>query len=287
MDLDRFEETLYRLFGENGSTYRLYRTSPNEDLAPVVWGAVEDGYDLVAAAGGDGTVSQVADGLQGVEIPLGILPSGTGNVLAHELGIPSKPEQAIRLLLEEHTIRKVDGMKIGRQIYLLDVGVGLSSLTMDSTPQASKRRFGTLAYLWTGVKRLAGWQPARFQLEIDGHSLFTAAIEVSITNTRMAGGKYFHWGEDIKVDDGRVCVCAVRGKTLVDYLQTILDFLVGQAERSRHILCFDAHQQVHIEAQEPLPVQADGEMIGETPIDITILPQVIQVVVPCQAAGAG
>jgi diacylglycerol kinase family enzyme len=158
---------------------------------------------------------------------------------------------------------------------------------MDSTPQASKRRFGTLAYLWTGVKRLAGWQPTRFQLEIDGRSLLTAAIEVSVTNTRVAGGRYFHWGEDIKVDDGRVCVCAVRGKTLVDYLLTIFDFLVGRADRSSHILCFAANQKVHIEAQEPLPVQGDGEVIGETPIDITILPQVIHVVVPCQADGAG
>lgn len=285
MDMDEFAETLDRVFAEQEGSYNLHRTEPDEDLGATVQAALQDGYDLIAAAGGDGTVSQVADGLVGGNIPLGIFPAGTGNVLAQELEIPNDAEAAAHLLLGENRLRRVDGMQINEHIYLLHIGVGVTSQTMDSTAQESKRRFGNAAYLWEGLKRLFGQQPEKFRLEIDGQRVTARAIEIGVTNTRTAGGKPFNWGEGVAVDDGQVRVCIIRARSILDYLQTFFDLATGQTDRSRHIRCFDAREAIRIESADgPLPVQADGEMLGETPVEITIIPQAVQIIMPSAEA---
>lgn len=222
LDKEQFEDSLSRVFANSDCAYELHYSRPDENLSRLVCEAIKNGFALIVAAGGDGTVSQVADGLQESEIPLGIIPCGTGNVLAKELNIPPDLEQAARLILGPHSIRPVDGMKIGRNIYLLHLGIGLTSKTIESTQQETKRRFGILAYLWEAVKKLSGLQPRVFWLEIDRHKVATRAIEISVTNTRTAGGKPFRWGEDVAVDDGWVNVYMIRSKSIPDYLQTFI-----------------------------------------------------------------
>jgi diacylglycerol kinase (ATP) len=195
MDVDQFSENLDGVFAESNHTYKLYFTQPDEDVAATLNKAIQDGWDVIAAAGGDGTVSMVADGLQGLGVPLGILPMGTGNVLAQELGIPQELGQAAGLILGEHKRRPVDGMKIHDHLYLLYAGVGISSAIMEDASQQSKRRFGQVAYVWAGLKKLAGWQPVHFKLEIDGRKLSSSAVEIGVTNTRIAGGRHFEWGK--------------------------------------------------------------------------------------------
>lgn len=280
MKQDQFEEQLERTFRDSNSNYELHYSQKDEDLAQTVRNAVQNGYRLIVAAGGDGTVSQVADGLQGRETPLAILPSGTGNVLAQELDIPLQAEEALQLLTNYHRLRQVDGMQVGDHIYLLHIGIGLTSATMESTEQDSKRRFGNMAYLWQGVKRLVGWQPETFRLEIDGRKVTAQAVEIGVTNARTAGSKPLSWGEDVSMDDGQVRVCIIRAKSILDYVGTLWDLALGNTKRSRHMRCFDAQERIQIEAQRKLPVQADGEMIGETPVEIRVVPQAVRIVVP-------
>ncbi len=280
MDLDRFEEVLAGKFSEGEHAYKLHLTQPDENITSTLRKAIQDGWNVIAAAGGDGTVSMVADGLQDIDAPLGILPMGTGNVLAQELKIPDELVEAIDLILGEYDLRPVDGMKMDGRIYLLYVGVGWSSEMMSGASQQSKRRFGNLAYVWAGIKELIGWQPVSFKLEIDGRALSSRAIEIGVTNTRIAGGKPFQWGDDIAVDDQLVRVCIVRGRSILDYLRTMFDLLLRRAKQSRHIRCFDARERVRVETATALTVEADGELVGETPAEIEIVPHAISIIVP-------
>lgn len=280
MNPEHFEEVLARLFAGSDCEYVLYYSRQGENLSSAVCEARQNGCDLVAAAGGDGTVSLVADCLQGSDTPLAIIPLGTGNVLAQELNIPADPGEAVGLVLGPHSLRPVDGMRIGNKIYLLHLGVGLTSKTMQSTQQEAKRRFGNLAYLWEGVKKLAGWQSRVFWLEIDGHKKAARAIEVSVTNARIAGGKPFKWGEDVSVDDGCVNVCVINAKSIPDYVRAFIGLARGLPDRSNHIQCYEARERIRILAARDLPVQADGEIIGETPVDIRVIPRAVQIVVP-------
>jgi len=105
----------------------------------------------VLAVGGDGTVSAVASGLIGSEVPLGIVPAGTANILADELNIPLDVEQACQLLASRHRTVHLDAMWVGQHPYFTHVGVGLDALVMQDTRPDTKRRFGRMAYVLTAT----------------------------------------------------------------------------------------------------------------------------------------
>ena len=143
---------LERHLGGAGVACRFHEPAEGDSLADRVREAVASGCDLVVAAGGDGTVSAVADALAGTETPLGIVPLGTANVLAGELGIPLDLEAAVRLLAGD--ARPDAGSTrwswAGKH-YVTQVGVGLDAAMIRDTPGEHKRRFGRVAYLWTAA----------------------------------------------------------------------------------------------------------------------------------------
>ena len=136
---------------------------------------LERGIHLVVAAGGDGTISSVAAALANSNVPMGILPLGTGNVLARELEIPINLNKAAKLLASEFSIRRLDAIRVADRVFLLSVSVGLSAMTMRRTRAKDKQRFGRIAYLWPFLLNLAGLPQHDFELEVDGerHELAT------------------------------------------------------------------------------------------------------------------
>ena len=282
MDVDQFQEELDRIFSESDHTYEIHFTQPDEKIGSTIRKAIEDGFTVVVAAGGDGTVSMVADGLRNVDIPLGILPMGTGNVFAQELDIPLKMDQAVSLILGEHRRRTVDTMEIGGRLYLLYAGAGITSMMMSGASSESKRHFKVFAYMWSGLKKLSGWQPFRFRLEIDENRLSSSAIEVGVANARTAGGKPFNWGEEVSIDDRRLMVCIVRSKSLLDYLQTFFDLLLGRTDQSKHIQRYQAYHRIKIDAVGAVAVEADGDVVGNTPVEITVIPHAVTIIVSCE-----
>lgn len=264
---------------------KIHETTPDDVLADLVRAAVEQGgYDLIVAAGGDGTVSAVANGLVGMETPLAILPLGTGNVLARELGIPIDIDGACQLLVGAHAVIPIDAMQVGDQRYFTQVGVGIDALMIRDTRREAKRRFGRIAYVWTAFIRLLGFQPRLFTLACDGRPIRARASQVVVANSGILGQPPFRWGPNIRVDDGRIDVCIIRARTLWDYVKLAWFVVLGQHRRSPNIRNLTAEQRVTIATKRPLPVQADGEIIGETPIEVSVVPQALRVVVPQNSA---
>ncbi len=258
----------------------IHETGHDEKLVEVVREARDRGFDLVVAAGGDGTVSGVADGLVGSEVPLGIIPLGTANVLARELGIPVDLEGACQLLASAHTLAPVDAMQVGDHYYFTQVGVGIDSLMIRDTKREHKQRFGRLAYLWTAFWRLLGFQPRRFRLTVDGaNPRRPRATQVLIANSGILGQPPFRWGPDIRPDDGRLDLCVIRARTLLDYLILAWHFLFHQHRRDPNVRYQTVTREVIIETKHPLPVQADGEIVGETPVEIRLVPRAVRVVI--------
>ena len=272
---------LRRLFDEHlpEYEYEIFETTGEEKLSEVVAQALGRGFDLIIAAGGDGTVSGVAAGLVNRQVPMAILPIGTGNALSRELGIPLDPEEAVQLLVEGFKTREIDGMWVKGWFSVLSVGIGITSMTMRDTGREQKRRFGILAYLWTGLLQLGGVGLNRFELEIDGKIKKVKASEVFISNSRVVGVKPFNLGEDVQPDDGVMAVCVVRARTAWDYLRVAAQLAVGQ-RRKKEIDCDQARQVVKVSASRRLPVQADGEVVGSTPVEVQVVPAAVRVVVP-------
>ncbi len=166
---EQVHEALERHFNCADGSCSVHVTTGHDNLAELAREAVRQGCGMVVAAGGDGTVSAVADGLVGSDVPLGIIPLGTANVLAREVGIPLGLEESCALLSGPHAILRIDAMRAAERHFFTQIGIGIDALMIRDTKREAKRRFGRVAYLWTGFVRLIGFQPRLFRLKVDGH----------------------------------------------------------------------------------------------------------------------
>ncbi|MEI6309215.1 MAG: diacylglycerol kinase family protein [bacterium] len=264
---------------------RVHCVHPGEDLSSLVREAADPAgglkpYDLFCAAGGDGTVASVAGGLVGMEAPLAILPCGTGNVLARDLGIPLEGERAIKLPLGPHSARSIDAMRIGKRHFFLNVGVGLNASVVRDTSQRDKRLFGTAAYVWTAVSKAIFPPHAAFRVTIDGQESRFPASDLIVANSTAIGGPLLRLDPQARLDDGRLEVFSIFSKNLIEYLLLTSNVLLGWQRIDRHLAQREAYFEVRVEADPPLPVQADGEELGETPVHLRLAPRAVRVVVP-------
>lgn len=267
----------------DGRTVEVYETTgeEGEDIPALVRAALERGADLIVAAGGDGTVSLVADALAGRDVPLGIVPVGTANVLAQVLELPADLPGAVGLLAGELPTASIDGMGLGGQIGLLHISVGITSLMQRDTSRDLKRRFGRLAYLYVATRWLFDFQPQRFMLVVDGVRHRLNASQILIANGGAMGQQPFTWGPDIAPDDGVIDVCVINARTLRDYMGVAWSTLTGRHRQNQRLRYFKARRSVTVNTKgsAALPVQLDGELMGKTPVQVEVLPGAVRCVV--------
>jgi diacylglycerol kinase (ATP) len=271
-----------RHLGGRGWTYEVYETTGRERVAEIVRAALKRGFEVAIAVGGDGTVSGVAGGLVRTGTPLGIIPVGTGNALARDLGIPLDLEGALGLLVDEHRMRTIDidAMQVGDRFLILNLGVGISALAVRGTEHMEKRRLGRIAYVWAGLVEFLGFQPQRFTVVVDGWPRQFRASEVMVLNSGGLGNPYVRWGPQVRLDDGRLDVRIVRARTALDYLRLGWNLLLGQQKKDPSLQNLSAERSVAICADRPLPVQGDGDLIGQTPVQVEVVPRALRVIAP-------
>jgi diacylglycerol kinase (ATP) len=258
----------------------VYETTGEEVLADIVREKVKQNVDLVVAAGGDGTVSGVASGLVKTKIPLGIIAGGSGNVVAQELDIPTDVDAALDLITGEHHIRAVDALCSGSQYYFLTVSVGISTRVMQDTKREQKRRFGFFAYVYNSLSQLSGFKLRHFRLEVDGRKLSGWASEIMIVNAGLLGLDTVRENLGVEPDDGKVEICIIRSRTLVDLLGVMWNVLVVGERNHPELKCLDVRERVRIETSEPTIVEGDGEIIGKTPLQLELVHHAIRLIVP-------
>lgn len=238
------------------------------------------GVELVIAAGGDGTVSDVASALTRSEVPLGILPLGTGNVVARGLDIPTNPGRAAETLAGAYGLRELDVLRVGKRSFIIAVSVGFSAITMYKTTRKDKRRLGPIAYWWTAIRNLFGLSQRKFLVEVDGESSTHRASEVMAANLGIIGTKALRWDQDVFPDDGRMEVYFVAARSLWDYLRVLGSLLTGRIRKEQRVHRLTARQRVIIRSPKQMLVQGDGDGIGRTPVEIQMLPASLKVAVP-------
>jgi YegS/Rv2252/BmrU family lipid kinase len=266
-----------------GWDLEIFETSGEENIAEVARQASQRGATLVAAAGGDGTVNAVVNGLVHSQTPLVVLPVGTGNGLARALNIPLGLQDACQLMVGNFHTRRIDAMQVGDLYFVLNVSAGVSARAMQETDSDQKRRIGMLAYAQTILKDLTAVQPRRFNLTLDGMFVQVNAIEVLVSNGRVSGEPPFLFGSAGELADGELDVNIVTASNPADYARLAWDLLVTSKERVSELHDLVIQDRLLLEVEgDPLPVQGDGEVIGETPVEVRLVPQALQVVVPEQ-----
>jgi diacylglycerol kinase family enzyme len=212
-----FGRRLLELAGELGWEAVVLETSEGLNVEAIGAALARDDFQLVLAAGGDGTVAEVMAAAHQRGLPMGIVPRGTANIVARELGLPAGWRRATRRALERFpAARAVDLVRVNDGYSALAAGIGFDATVMRHTPRALKYWFGRAAYLLAG----AWWLPRAplFECTIraDGEETRLTAVVVLVVNAGMLGAAPFRFGPNIAIDDGWLDICVYRPRTFRD-----------------------------------------------------------------------
>ncbi len=237
--------------------------------------AVDSGADLVVGYGGDGTQMEVANGLKGSSVPLGILPGGTGNAMAFELNIPRDLRQAAELICTSQNTKQVDLARVGDKHFMLRLYSGVNE--EQKTSREMKDKYGVLAYPMSVVGMLRDLNHAHYKLTIDGEMVEENGVVCFVINAGSLGGVTLSFDSQIDVTDGFLDVFMINtdlsslGAATGRFLNLPLEKARWHYWRGREIV---------MEADPPQTIWLDGELLGPTPVTITAVPAAIRVIVP-------
>jgi YegS/Rv2252/BmrU family lipid kinase len=245
--------------------------------------ALKDGYDLIVAIGGDGTIQQVATAMAGSDRPLAIVPTGTGNLLAGNLGIPHPPAEAVQVAVDGRPRRidlgrvKIDGK---RRNFTVACGIGFDADVMDRTDSVQKGRWGKLAYLANAILETGKIHNVPHTITLDGVRSTTEAAQVLIANFgRVPPGLKVH---GVHANDGLLDVFIIRASgplpALVAGWHALRQKDLGIAGGGR-VFRAQAHK-VRVETKPSRLVETDGGVVGKTPVTASIRPSALTVMVP-------
>ena len=237
-------------------------------------------YDLIVAAGGDGTINEVANGLVHTPAALGALPIGTGNVWVRELHQSLNPLQAARQLAHG-SVHQIDVGLANDRYFLLMAGVGLDAAITQQVRSADKKRLGRLAYVIKSLPVIWRLRGTRTRIVIDGTPIKGNALFVLVSNSRLYGG-VVNIAYRASLTDGLLDVCVMTGDTALAVPQLLLGILLRGYGKVPGLQYFQA-RHIEVACSHPLPVQVDGDHIGATPMTFTIAPRALRVLLPVTA----
>lgn len=244
--------------------------------------AVKQGFDLVGIYGGDGTVAEVASALAEGGPPILLLPGGTGNALAADLGIPPLLADAVALAVGDAAeVRRVDLGRMGERWFVLRVTMGIETTMVDATTREMKDRYGWLAYALAGVQALSAPPVAKYTVTVDGTTFECEGVAAMVANSASTGVAGMRLATDIDVSDGVLDVVVVETAALPSLLASAADAAQGQEPRG---LRRWSGAKIRVEAHPAQAVLTDGEEAGSTPVDITVVPGAVGVLVPKPSA---
>jgi YegS/Rv2252/BmrU family lipid kinase len=248
-----------------------------EDLARR---AIEEGFTRIVAAGGDGTVNQVANGLAGSNAALGLLPLGTVNVFAMELGLPLHSLELCWDIINSANMRLVDLPSANGKYFVQLAGVGLDAQVVKETSLAFKRSFGPLSYLISAAQ-IAAREPPKLFIESENASLREGSF-VLIGNGRRYGGP-FPFFKHAVIDDGLLDVVLFKRLGYLEIIKYLQDVVFSSDIRVPEIEYFQT-RRLRITSEQDVPLELDGELAGNCPVDLQIQKRALRVLAPLPAS---
>ena len=243
--------------------------------------AIEQGIRRIVVAGGDGTVNEVINAIAGEDVELALVPQGTGNVLARELGIPvDDVEKACDIIAAGQSV-PMDLARANGRYFALMAGVGFDAAVVDRVDRDVKDLLGPAAYGLAGLEELLWLKTSHFVITMDGHRYETDASLVIVANISSYALRV-KIASHASYNDGWLDVCVfqtAKAQRTALINQALRLILQGTHEGDPSVRCFRA-ANVRIESDPPVRVQVDGDLAGETPIDIQIAPSAIRVIAP-------
>jgi len=237
--------------------------------------------DVVVVGGGDGTINAAAPALIGLGVPLGVLPMGTANDLARSLAIPQALEEACQVIAQGQE-RAIDIGMVNGHYFFNAAGVGLSGEVTRKLDREGKRRWGVLSY---AKATLDAWRESDVfaaHIRVNGEEMFVKSLQIMVGNGRHYGGG-MTIAEDATIDDGLLNVYSIEPVPLLRLAGIAPLLRRGSHDRSDAVMVVST-QELELVTDRPIPVNADGEMVGTTPARFSVVPGALRVLVPLDYA---
>lgn len=244
--------------------------------------AASEGFERVVAAGGDGTVNEVVNGLAGTQAALGLLPLGTMNVFANELGLPAGDLGRCWQIIQDEKARAVDLPSANGKHFVQMAGVGFDAQVVKETSLAFKRSFGPLSYLISAAQ-IAARRPPRLRIESE-NAVTEEGSFVLIGNGRLYGGRFPFFKQAV-IDDGLLDVLVFKRFNYVEIVRYMQDVIFSSQITSPEVEYFQT-KSLRVTSEVTVPVEIDGELVGNCPVEFRIRRRGLRVFAPAMEGRA-
>ncbi len=256
----------------------LLHTSGRGEARALAARMVEEGFEQIVAAGGDGTINEIVNALAGADVALGLLPTGTMNVFATELGLSRNLRECWEVI-RAGAEREIDLPLANGHAFVQLAGVGFDAQAVQETSAGFKKTFGPLSYLISAAQ-IAARQPPRLLLQSHAPQAASEGSFVLIGNGRLYGGPFTVF-PDARIDDGLLDVLVFKNLGYLDIARYLHGIAFGTHVRLRDVEYFrTAHLSITSDGPLPIPVEVDGEVIGPLPVEFRFHPKRLRVLVP-------
>lgn len=234
-----------------------------------------DGVDLLVIQGGDGTIRSLLPAVVRSRVPVALIPSGTANVLARELGIPLRTRQALKVISEGRRRTLYLGESQGRYFHLM-AGIGVDSHVISRTDERLKKMLGIGAFWLAGIRSYSTFPLTPFEISLDGVS--QEATFAVISNSRFYGG-HLMIAPRASVFEECLDVCLFKSTVRSRFIRYLVAVLRGQHLNFPDVI-YRKVQSVQVRGDERIQVQMDGDIVGFLPMDFNVCPRGIEIFVP-------
>ena len=236
--------------------------------------------DLIAVYGGDGSVTETATGLIGGGVPMAIIPGGTANVLAKELGIPQDTETALKLIRDGlFEVKTIDTGLVNGNPFLLRINLGIMADMITSADNDLKDKIGQLAYGVSTIKSIYEAEPVKYQLQIDGEEIEALGVSLTVTNSGSIGIADLQLLPDISINDGLLDVILLKDANILSLVKAAGGSLLGkQTEAISHWKC----REIKITMAEKQLYICDDCEESASELVISVVPASLSFIIPIQ-----
>jgi diacylglycerol kinase (ATP) len=244
--------------------------------------ASEEGFENVVAAGGDGTINEVVNGIAGTGAALGLLPLGTMNVFATELGLPSNDLARCWQIITDGQARFVDLPSANGKHFVQLAGVGFDAQVVKETSLVLKRSFGPLSYVMSAAQ-IAARQPPRLRIE-SPNAVTEEGSFVLVGNGRLYGGRFPFFKQAV-IDDGLLDVLVFKRLNYIEIIRYMQNVFFSSQITSPEVEYFQT-TSLRVTSDSDVPVEVDGELIGQCPVEFDIRGRGLRVFAPPVGQGS-
>jgi len=270
------------LWRDRGWQVQIAATTAPGDATIKAQLAAQAGYHAVVAAGGDGTVNEVMNGLVGTTTALGVLPLGTVNIWAREMGLSMDLLKAAASLADSE-LTQIDVGMAGKRYFLLMAGIGFDAAVTATVCAKEKKRLGAIAYIKQAIQVAWNFRGVRPKLRIDGKRVRGKILMIIIGNSQLYGG-VLKLTAHATIDDGLLDICVIKGRGMLSAPRRLISIFARHYNRDPLVQYFQGrHIDIRGQRGKALPVQVDGDYLGKTPMSFRVVPRSLWILVPPNA----